>query len=101
MLLVVVVVVGGQARLSVASGRGSEVWAPAFLLSASYLFRCALRERKLNEYAAKAKQLCGRCFWAMCLGLLLINTSNDVETTNCRAAPLLIPVTDQSHIKVK
>jgi hypothetical protein len=44
-LLVVVVVVEGRARLSVASGRGSGVWAPAFLvLSASGLFRCAFGE---------------------------------------------------------
>lgn len=34
-LLVVVLVVGGPARLSVASGRGSEVWAPAFFLYVS------------------------------------------------------------------
>jgi hypothetical protein len=31
-LLVVVLVVGEPARLSVASGRGSEVWAPAFFV---------------------------------------------------------------------
>lgn len=51
-VVVVVVVVEGRAKLSVASGRGSGVWAPAFLvLSASGLFRCAFGEEteKKNE----------------------------------------------------